>query len=709
MSPSTMVAQRAGAPAGHVDALLARQGKADRLLLRRRVEFRVATQPDTKMDQLRKRYTPINGTAAAAGRQERDGGAQKKAEAEAAGGGLVEASGFRRAAHSLFPAERLAAGWRAMRPIGPGLNNLGNTCFLNSVLQCLTYTAPLAEYMLAREHSAGCRAGDGCMLCRFEAHTVRALSRREGAAISPKAIVGRLRTVAKHMRVGRQEDAHEFLRLLVDAFQRSLLAGIDPKIDRRVQETTLVGHVFGGYLQSQVSCSRCGHDSNTFDPLLDVSLDIQAGSTIAKALRSFIRPEALTKSNRYRCEKCAKLVDATKQMTIYRLPRILTLQLKRFSVFGGKIGRHIEFPLALDMRSYVSKNSPEAGPMEYALYAVLVHAGGSSRSGHYYCFVKSPAGIWHELNDSVVRQVSERTVLQQSAYVLFYERKPAAAAATTASRPRSSERPADARSKPDAQPAPRPAQNAQSTQNGVATASDDMEALLGAQQAAARASAPPLSPPAQNGLRKKKKKAKMNGHGHDHERGPLLADTPKPSAETPEPVAKAPEPVAKALEPVAKAPEPVAKGPEQPAPQEPLDWVVRDKSTAHASNGAASKSTAAPVIAWNESISSKRAKAAAVAAEPRTDDGWSVSDVKANRASQYGALVESWGGGVSAGAAAGGAKAKKRRQRFPDKYDMEYDRGRVKKVKAHKRSRFASPVNPFQAHADRAPGKKRLW
>lgn len=57
----------------------------------------------------------------------------------------------------LFPPERLNLKWNQVHRIGAGLQNMGNTCFLNSALQCLTYTPPFANYMLTREHSKTCK------------------------------------------------------------------------------------------------------------------------------------------------------------------------------------------------------------------------------------------------------------------------------------------------------------------------------------------------------------------------------------------------------------------------------------------------------------------------------------------------------------------------------------------------------------------------
>ena len=92
-------------------------------------------------------------------------------------------------------------------------------------------------------------------------------------------------------------------------------------------------------------------------------------------------------------------------------------------LMGGKIDRRIDYPAELDLGPSTSSRERSV----YRLFAVLVHAGRSVNSGHYFCFTKSPAGVWLECDDASVHHASERTVLSQKAYMLFYVRESAGA------------------------------------------------------------------------------------------------------------------------------------------------------------------------------------------------------------------------------------------------------------------------------------------
>ena len=377
--------------------------------------------------------------------------------------------------------------WPSVRRVGAGLANLGNTCFLNAVTQCLTHTPPLASFCLAGEHRKArgkSRGGGGGFDAVYEMgeHICRALGGGEHAdggarrAIAPLALVKNLRSVSKTFRKGRQEDAHEFARCVLDAMHKKCCDVATPRAKEgsRRSETSFVWRAFGGTLRSRITCQTCGRASDKFDGFMDLSLDIARAKSVSHALRSYVATEVLDGANKYKCEMApngkAHMTRATKQFTIEKAPLILTVQLKRFEYvpFGrGKLNQFVEYPLVLDLSAAMSganesaegkrrrhgrpnadtPNAPVTGHRNsretYSLFGVVVHSGGSMHSGHYYCYVKGPTGHWYEMDDETVTQCGESTALKQRAYLLFYAKNesgpgargdagPAAAAAAQA-------------------------------------------------------------------------------------------------------------------------------------------------------------------------------------------------------------------------------------------------------------------------------------
>ncbi|PKU82820.1 ubiquitin carboxyl-terminal hydrolase 23 [Dendrobium catenatum] len=306
--------------------------------------------------------------------------------------------------------------------IGAGLENLGNTCYLNSVLQCLTYTEPFAAYLQSGKHKSTCRAAGFCAMCALQNHVMDALQ-STGKILRPFHLVRNLRCISRSFRNSRQEDAHEYMVNLLESMHKCCLPSGVQSESPSAYEKSLVHKIFGGQLRSQVKCMQCSYCSNKFDPFLDLSLEIVRVDSLRKAFAHFTATEQLDGGERqYQCQRCKEKVQALKQLTIHKAPYVLAIHLKRFgsSIHGQKINKKVEFEPTLDVKPFVS--GVHDGELKYTLYGVLVHAGWSTHSGHYFCYVRTSAGLWYSLDDNHVSQVSEKTVLSREAYMLFYVR-----------------------------------------------------------------------------------------------------------------------------------------------------------------------------------------------------------------------------------------------------------------------------------------------
>ncbi|NXV73107.1 UBP43 hydrolase, partial [Atlantisia rogersi] len=174
-----------------------------------------------------------------------------------------------------------------------GLRNHGNTCFMNAVVQCLSNTAPLAEFLaLGRYRTRGARAEVTHRLAAL----VRALWTRD---YTPQLSAEFKNIVSKHslqFRGNAQHDALEFLLWLLDRMHEDLGAASPAQQTCVPKEVggpcwggstpwvggmSTPGALGGGRLGSSLTCPHCLKQSNTFDPFLCISLPIPLHQTRA--------------------------------------------------------------------------------------------------------------------------------------------------------------------------------------------------------------------------------------------------------------------------------------------------------------------------------------------------------------------------------------------------------------------------------------------
>ncbi|EDV19464.1 uncharacterized protein TRIADDRAFT_33494, partial [Trichoplax adhaerens] len=333
-----------------------------------------------------------------------------------------------------------------------GLKNLGNTCFMNSILQCLSNTKALTSFVLDNSYSrfiSGKSSMHGKLMEAY-ASLMRSMwkSDTKETALSPATFKSQIQRFAPRFVGYSQQDAQEFLRFLLAGLHEDLLHNSreKPKIisteeydelqpeDKAVYcwklykstDDSKVAELFVGQLKSTLECTVCKNQSVTFDPFWDLSLPIPKISTITllDCLKLFTREETLSGDNMPTCSKCKTKTVCTKKLSVQKFPQILVIHFKRFSGihYRTKLNTLIDFPIdKLDLLNFAGTTSTIS--CKYNLYAISNHSG-STVGGHYTAYCKSPhTQTWYMFNDTRVQPVSSNEVKSSQAYVLFYEQQ----------------------------------------------------------------------------------------------------------------------------------------------------------------------------------------------------------------------------------------------------------------------------------------------
>ena len=281
-----------------------------------------------------------------------------------------------------------------------GLKNLGQTCFMNSVLQVFLGQKQLIKKVL--EHKQ-CNVKN-CIFCSF-----KDLLMSERSILKPNKFWLAFTNRNKFFGDYRQHDAQEFFTSLCNSLHDCALEDSATKIKKCF---CVLHQLFSGCFYTEIECGVCYTTlSQKDEQFFDISLPV-TDNNFMNMLDSFLKPEEL--SDKIYCKNCEVDRSVYKVTEIDKHPKILTLNPKLFTfnkLGPSKINRKISFP----EKFYFDKN------ISYNLIGTVNHAG-SLNYGHYTSYIRKNEE-WFFCNDSNVSRASKETVLGSAPYLLFYEMK----------------------------------------------------------------------------------------------------------------------------------------------------------------------------------------------------------------------------------------------------------------------------------------------
>ena len=332
-----------------------------------------------------------------------------------------------------------------------GFQNIGNTCYMNSTLQCLKFNLDLSNYFLKLKFKNDILKKSHSFLTLAYFNLLKQSWNNENIVVMDffKKFQKVSLLLNRHQFLGfRQNDAGEFLLFLLDTIDESLsFKNLNISITKpnkieyynkydniqnefykylkkylEINGISIIKSLFTGFTVSQISNSVNNKKSNNFQPFLCLNLEIPDNcNNIYECFDHYCNIDELKE---YKDKDYPENTIFKKQTKFINLPKYFVIILKRFLNTGNRLYKNeklIKYPFNLNMNKYThgyinNKNN------EYTLESVIYHRGGLN-GGHYFSICKNN-NKWKIFNDSQVGNIMNlnQIINNKDAYVLFYKK-----------------------------------------------------------------------------------------------------------------------------------------------------------------------------------------------------------------------------------------------------------------------------------------------
>jgi ubiquitin carboxyl-terminal hydrolase 2/21 len=318
-----------------------------------------------------------------------------------------------------------------------GLMNIGNTCYVNTMIQCLGHCTSFLHFVLSGKYH---KKRDNIV---DELRDIFIELWIHNNGVMPNKFLKYIKNHITAINVFEQNDIHEFLMLFIDRMNRDISEQVNPhqflskltyedtqidKLKKRLDKawintvhkeySPIIDYFHGQYI-SQIICGNCKKLHHTYElfNILDVPIH-KENKTLTECLSQYTDHEYLNVNDNaeWKCDNCKESVKSLKTMKFWRLPKILIVCLKRFTHDLRKKEQDISIPQELDLTQYAIGTSQ----CSYSLKSIACHSGSFGR-GHYYSVCKNPNGNWYRIDDTVINKMNEYYDFPSVAYVMFYE------------------------------------------------------------------------------------------------------------------------------------------------------------------------------------------------------------------------------------------------------------------------------------------------